>query len=202
MTHANNGPISRSDQTNNLMNPVYFQDQNEFRKWLENNHDKESEIIVGYYKVGTGKPSMTWSQSVDQALCFGWIDGIRRSVDNERYCNRFTPRRLTSTWSNVNIKKVEELKKLGLMKKPGLDAFNNRKDSKSGIYSFENEAKLNDSLEKIFKANKNAWEFFVKQAPSYQKTRIHWILSARQETTKISRLNKLIQASEKKNRLF
>ena len=184
------------------MNPVYFQDQNEFRKWLEKNHDKKTEIIVGYYKVGTGKSSMTWSESVDQAICFGWIDGIRRSVDNERYCNRFTPRRRTSIWSNVNIKKVEELKKKGLMKKPGLEVFNNRKESKSGIYSFENEARLNDNFETIFKANKNAWDFFVKQAHSYQKTRLHWIMSAKQETTKISRLNKLIQASENSNRLF
>ena len=185
------------------MNPVYFQDQNEFRKWLEKNHNKESEIIVGYYKVGTGKPSMTWSQSVDQAICFGWIDGIRRSIDSERYSIRFTPRKPTSIWSNVNIKKVEELKKKGLMKKPGLDVYNNRKDSKSGIYSFENEIiKLDDNFERIFKANQNAWDFFQKQAPSYQKTRIHWVMSAKQETTRISRLNKLIKASEKQNRLY
>ena len=185
------------------MDPVYFKDQNEFRKWLEKNHNKESEIIVGYYKVGTGKPSMTWSQSVDQAICFGWIDGIRRSIDKERYSIRFTPRRLTSIWSNVNIKKVEELKKKGLMKKPGLDVFINRKDSKSGIYSFENEIiKLDDNLERIFRANKDAWDFFVKQAPSYQKTRSQWIMSARQESTRISRLNKLIMASEQHYRLF
>ena len=185
------------------MNPVYFQDQNEFRKWLEKNHRKESEIIVGYYKAGTGKPCMTWSQSVDQAICFGWIDGIRRSIDKERYSIRFTPRRLTSIWSNVNIKKVGELKKKGLMKKPGLEAFNNRKDSKSGVYSFEKEiTKLDDNFERLFKANKIAWDFFVKQAPSYQKTRSHWIMSAKQETTKITRLNKLIMASENQNRLF
>lgn len=185
------------------MNPVYFQNQNEFRKWLEKNHKKESEIIVVYYKVGTGKPGMTWSQSVDQAICFGWIDGIRRSIDNERYSIRFTPRKLTSIWSNVNIKKVEELTKKGLMKKPGLEAYNNRKDSKSGIYSFEKEpTKLDDRFERIFKANKIAWDFFVKQAPSYQKTRTHWIMSAKQETTKITRLNKLIIASEKHIKLF
>jgi uncharacterized protein YdeI (YjbR/CyaY-like superfamily) len=184
------------------MNQVYFKDQIEFRKWLEKNHDKESEIIVCYYKVATGKPSMTWSESVDQALCFGWIDGIRRSVDNERYCIRFTPRKPTSNWSKVNIRKVEELSKSGLIRKPGLDVFSNRKDSKSEIYSFENEVKLDISLEKIFKSNKNAWDFFVKQAPSYQKTRMHWIMSAKQETTKMTRLNKLIQASEKKSRLF
>jgi uncharacterized protein YdeI (YjbR/CyaY-like superfamily) len=185
------------------MNPVFFQNQNEFREWLEKNHKIESEIIVGFYKVGTGKPTMTWSQSVDQAICFGWIDGIRRSIDNERYSIRFTPRKLTSNWSNVNIKKVDELKKKGLMKKPGLKVYNNRKDSKSGVYSFEKEiTKLDDNFERIFKVNKIAWDFFVKQAPSYQKTRSHWIMSAKQETTKISRLNKLIIASEKQIRLF
>ena len=185
------------------MKPVYFQNQNEFRKWLEKNHDKESEIIVGYYKAGTGKPSMTWSESVDQALCFGWIDGIRRSVDNERYSIRFTPRRITSIWSNVNIKKVEELKKNGLMMKPGLEVYNHRKVIKSGIYSFEKEfTELDDNFKRLFKANKIAWDFFVKQAPSYQKTRSHWIMSARQEKTKITRLNKLIIASEKHTRLF
>jgi uncharacterized protein YdeI (YjbR/CyaY-like superfamily) len=184
------------------MNPVYFKDQYEFRKWLGENHSKESEIIVGYYKVGTGKPSMTWSQSVDQAICFGWIDGIRRSIDSERYCIRFTPRKLTSIWSNINIKKVGELKKKGLMEESGLAVYNSRKDSKSGIYSFEKEViKLDDNLDTLFKTNQIAWDFFVKQAPSYQKTMTHWIMSARQETTKISRLNKLITTSERHTRL-
>ena len=185
------------------MDPVYFQNEDEFRKWLGKNHDKESEIIVGYYKVGTGKPSMTWSQSVDQAICYGWIDGIRRSIDEERYTIRFTPRRPGSIWSNVNIKKVEELKKKGLMKEPGLKIFNDRKDSKSGIYSFEKEIiKLDNKFEKMFKSNKVAWEFFVRQAPSYQRIRTYWIMSAKQEETKIARLKKLILASEKQTRLF
>lgn len=180
------------------MKPVYFNDQNEFRKWLEKNHDKESEIIVGYYKVGTGKPSMTWSQSVDQAICYGWIDGIRRSIDEERYCIRFTPRKPASIWSKVNIKKVEELRKKGLMKEPGLQVYDNRKDLISGISSFEKDAaKLDDISERLFKSNQVAWDFFVKQAPSYQKTKIYWIMSARQEATRISRLNKLVDACEK-----
>jgi uncharacterized protein YdeI (YjbR/CyaY-like superfamily) len=185
------------------MDPVYFQDQNEFRKWLAKNFNKEAEIIVGYYKVGTGKKSITWSQSVDQALCFGWIDGIRRSVDKERYSIRFTPRKLTSIWSNVNIKKVEDLKKKRLMKKPGLEVYNNRKRSGSGIFNPENEIiKLDDHFETLFKANKNAWDFFIMQAPSYQKTISRWVMSAKQETTKISRLNKLIIESEEHHRLF
>ena len=185
------------------MNPVYFQDQNEFRKWLAKNHNRESEIIVGYYKTATGKPSLTWSESVDQALCYGWIDGIRRSIDEERYCIRFTPRKPTSIWSNVNINKVEELKKKGLMQESGLRVYNNRKDSKSSIYSFDKEAaKLDDDDERLFKSNQIAWDFFMKQAPSYRKTKIYWIMSARQEATRISRLNKLVQASEKHIRLF
>ena len=185
------------------MLPVYFKNQKEFREWLKKNHKNESELLAGYFKVDTGKPSMTWSQSVDEALCYGWIDGIRRSVDNERYCIRFTPRKPTSIWSAINIKKVEELKKKRLMRKPGLDAFNNRKKSKSGIYSFENEpAKLNDNLSILFKADKPAWDFFIKQAPSYQKMIFHWIMSAKQEKTRITRLNKALAESRNKKRIY
>jgi len=185
------------------MKPVYFKNQDEFRKWLDENHEKAAEIIVGFYKVGTPKHNMTWSQSVDQALCFGWIDGIRRSIDDEKYCIRFTPRKPTSIWSLVNIRKVEDLERKGLMKKPGLEAFNKRKESKSGIYSFENEIPvLNDNFEDRFRANNDAWTFFMKQPPSYRKTRIHWVMSARQEATRTARLNKLITASERRERLF
>jgi uncharacterized protein YdeI (YjbR/CyaY-like superfamily) len=185
------------------MDPLFFESQNEFRKWLTKNHKTKTEILVGYYKVGTGKPSMTWSQSVDEAICFGWIDGIRRSIDQERYCIRFTPRKPTSTWSRVNINKVEELKKKGLMKPPGLEVFNNRKESRSGIYSFENEpAKLDDNYESIFRKNKSAWDFFNRQPPSYRKTIIHWVMSAKQEATRLGRLNKLIKKSEEQGRIF
>ena len=185
------------------MKPVFFKDQLEFRKWLEKNHKTESELLVGYYKVASGKPSMTWSQSVDEALCFGWIDGIRRSIDDERYCIRFTPRKSSSVWSKINIDKVEELKRNGLMRQPGLEVFNNRKISKSGIYSFENEPpRLNDNFETLFKTHTEAWDFFTKQAPSYQKTIIHWIMSAKQETTRMSRLNKAILASKNHKRIY
>jgi len=185
------------------MDPVYFKDQNEFRKWLGKNHTKETELIVGYYKVGSGKPSMTWSESVDQAICFGWIDGIRRSVDEERYVIRFTPRRPGSIWSNVNIKKVEDLTRKGLMKKAGLDAYNCRRESESGIYSYETEiSELKKEFEKTFRLNKTAWDFFEKQPPSYKKTRIKWVMSARQEATQLSRLIKLIETSERHQRLF
>jgi uncharacterized protein YdeI (YjbR/CyaY-like superfamily) len=185
------------------MTPVFFRDQKEFRKWLEKNHKNESELLVGYFKVRSGKLSMTWSESVDEALCFGWIDGIRRSIDDESYSIRFTPRKPASIWSNINLQKVEQLKSKGLMKQSGLDIYNNRKISKSGIYSFENGiAQLNEAFESKFQANTQAWEFFRKQAPSYQKMILHWIMSAKQETTQLSRLTRAIIASENQKRIF
>lgn len=184
------------------MTPIYFKDQEEFRIWLEKNHKTETELLVGYYKVDSGRPSINWSQSVDQALCFGWIDGIRRSIDDKRYCIRFTPRKPTSIWSKINIDKIGELKKKGLMYPSGLTAFDNRKKSKSGIYSFENRPeKLSDYLEAGFKTNISAWNYFKSQAPSYQKMITYWIMSAKQEKTRLARLEKLISASEKQNRL-
>jgi uncharacterized protein YdeI (YjbR/CyaY-like superfamily) len=185
------------------MAPNFFKSQGDFRKWLEKNHQTEKELLVGYYKVGSVKHNMTWSQSVDEALCFGWIDGVRKSIDDESYCIRFTPRRPDSIWSNINIRKVEELKKEGRIKQPGLEAFNKRKMSKSGIYSFENlPSKFDDSFENMIKANKQAWEFYSKQPPSYQRTMVHWVMSAKQEKTRLNRLKKIISESEKKNRIY
>jgi uncharacterized protein YdeI (YjbR/CyaY-like superfamily) len=171
--------------------------------WLEENHKKETELLVGFYKKDSGKPNMTWSQSVDEALCFGWIDGVRRSIDKDSYCIRFTPRRPSSTWSTININKVKELIRLGLMQPAGLEIYKHRKEEKSGLASYEREAKqLDKNLLNKFKANKIAWKFFSKQAPSYRKTIIHWIMTAKQETTKISRLERMIKESEKQNRLM
>ena len=185
------------------MTPTFFTNQANFRMWLEENHKKEIELLVGFYKKDSGKHNMTWSQSVDEALCFGWIDGIRRSIDKDRYCIRFTPRRKSSTWSSVNIKKVEELIKRGLMQSAGLEIYKHRKEDKSGVASYESETKqLDKYLEIKFKANKKAWEFFSKQAPSYQKTIIHWIMTAKQESTRIKRLYKTINESEKQKRLI
>ncbi len=183
------------------MQPIFFPKQIDFRKWLEENHKKEKELLVGFYKVGSGKPSITWPQSVDEALCFGWIDSVRKSIDKESYCIRFTPRKPTSIWSAINIKKVEELTKQGLMQPAGIDAFKKLKEEKSKIYSFENEAKeLTEDFETKFKANKKAWDFFSTQAPSYKKMIVHWIMSAKQEETKLTRLNKAITESEKQKR--
>ena len=181
---------------------IFFATQADFREWLAINHKNEKQLIVGFYKVGSGKPSMTWSQSVDQALCFGWIDGIRKSIDEESYCIRFTPRKRTSIWSDINIKKVEELTQSGLMTEEGQKAYEFRKENKSLIYSYENKPiNLDPNYESQFKANSLAWDFFNKQAPSYKKMMMYWIMSAKQEKTRLSRLEKLIKLSEQQKRM-
>jgi len=183
------------------MTPTFFPTQTDFRNWLAENHDKETELLVGFYKVGSGKPSMTWPQSVDEALCFGWIDGIRKSIDANSYSIRFTPRKSTSIWSAVNIQKMETLIKQGLMQTAGIAAFEKRQDSKSKIYAFEQkEASLSDEFEKTFRANEKAWTFFQKQAPWYRKQACHWVMTAKQSATQLSRLEKLIKASEEARR--
>lgn len=180
------------------MTPLFFATQDEFRQWLETNHDKESALIVGFYKVNSGKPSMTWSESVDQALCFGWIDGVKHSIDQDSYQIRFTPRKKNSIWSAVNIKKVEGLVEKGLMRNAGLVSFNHRTEDKSKIYSFENEeVKFSPELEAIFKSNKAAWDYFQSLAPTYRKPSSNWVMSAKQEATRLKRLHELIADSEK-----
>ncbi|WP_343615117.1 YdeI/OmpD-associated family protein [Flavobacterium sp.] len=185
------------------MNPTFFSTQEQFRAWLEKNYQTETELLVGYYRVSTKKPCMTWSESVDQALCFGWIDGIRRTIDEESYTIRFTPRKKSSIWSAINIKKVEVLTKAGLMKEAGLKAFSFRSEERSKIYSHENEAYVFDpNLENQFKANETAWEYFDKQAPSYKRVVVHWIMSAKQEKTRVSRLEKTINFSFEQKRVL
>ena len=176
--------------------PVFFPTQKDLRKWFEKNHKKEKELFVGYYKVSTGKPSVSWSQSVDEALCFGWIDGVRKSVDEESYCIRFTPRNPKSNWSAINIKKAEDLIKLQLMKPGGFELFNLRKEEKSRIYNYENAAvEFEKSYEKKLKTNKKAWEYFQSTPPSYRKVTTRWVMSAKQEATRLKRLNELITSS-------
>jgi uncharacterized protein YdeI (YjbR/CyaY-like superfamily) len=176
--------------------PTFFAKQTDFRKWLQKNHQKETELLVGFYKVGSGKPSMTWSQSVDEALCFGWIDGVRKSIDKDSYQIRFSQRKPTSIWSAINIQKVETLTKQGLMQPAGLASFERRTDRKSKIYSYEKEAEeLTPDFKKQFKANKKAWEYFQSLAPSYKKISTHWVMSAKQETTQQKRLQQLISES-------
>ena len=153
-------------------------------------------MLVGFYKVGSGKTSMTWPQSVDEALCFGWIDGVRKSIDKESYQIRFTQRKPTSIWSAINIRKIEELKKQGLMRPAGLASFEKRTERKSRIYSYEkDEAELTKNFKKQFKTNKKAWDYFQSLAPSYRKVSTHWVMNAKQETTRLKRLNQLISES-------
>jgi len=179
------------------MTATFFSTQAEFRKWLEKYHKIATELIVGYYKVDSGKPSMTWPQSVDQALCFGWIDGVRKSIDKESYQIRFTQRKPASIWSAINIQKIEVLTRQGLMHPAGLLSFENRKENESKIYSYENEeVKFSPELTKQFKANKNAWEYFQSLAPSYRKYSTYWVMSAKQASTKQKRLNDLIADSQ------
>ncbi|MEO8666179.1 MAG: YdeI/OmpD-associated family protein [Ignavibacteria bacterium] len=184
------------------MSPKFFPKQSDFRKWLKKFHKKETEIVVGFYKVGSGKPSMTWSESVDEALCFGWIDGIRKSIDDISYSNRFTPRREKSNWSAININKVEELKKKGLMHPAGLASYEKRELHRSAVYSYENEpVKLSAIFKKQFMTNKKAWKFFNLQAPYYQRLMSGWVMSAKQEETRLKRLEKLITSSGKSVKL-
>ena len=179
------------------MKPTFFSNQLKFREWLKIHHADKTELLVGFYKVTSGKESMTWPQSVDEALCFGWIDGIRRSIDDKSYSIRFTPRKSTSIWSAVNIKKVKELSEKGLMQAAGLEAFKHRRENKSAIYTYENEpVTLDKTFEKQFKANKNAWTFFQSMAPSYKRSVIHWLMTAKQERTKLKRLEEVIRDSE------
>ncbi len=179
------------------MTPTFFPRPSDFRAWLKKHHKTEKELLVGFYKKGSGKESITWPESVDEALCFGWIDGIRRSIDDESYSIRFTPRNPKSNWSAVNIKKVEELTQKGLMQPAGLLSFSLRQEHRSAIYTYENKPKaLEPAMEKKFKANKKAWKWFEAQSLSYRKTAFYWIMSAKQESTRLSRLETLIADSE------
>jgi uncharacterized protein YdeI (YjbR/CyaY-like superfamily) len=185
-----------------VMKPKFFATADLFRKWLEAHHATEPYLLVGFHKVKSGKPSMTWSESVDQALCFGWIDGVRKRIDDESYTIRFTPRRPGSIWSAINIAKVADLKKKGLMGSAGIAEFEKRKEAKSAIYSYEKvPEKLDPEYERIFRDQEKAWEFFSKQPPGYKRTLIHFVMGAKQDKTRMSRLKKLILASESGKRL-
>lgn len=179
-----------------MMKPKFFATPAAFRKWLEQNHDKAQELWVGFHKKSTGKPSITWPEAVDQLLCFGWIDGIRKSVDDRSYTIRVTPRKPRSNWSAINIKRVNELTKMGLMHPAGLKAFQAHDPKKSGVYSFERRPqKLDAKYEKKFRTNKKAWAFFQAQPPWYQRTAGFWVVSAKKEETRLKRLATLIEDS-------
>ena len=180
------------------MKPTFFATPSEFRAWLEEHHDTAQELLVGFYKKSSGKPSITWPESVDQALCFGWIDGVRKGIDDVSYTIRFTPRKPRSTWSAVNVKRATELARLGLMHPAGLKAFEERVEEKSGLYGYEqsNPVELGDAYEQQFRANSTAWDFFQAQAAWYRRTATWWVISAKQEETRLKRLARLIEDSE------
>jgi uncharacterized protein YdeI (YjbR/CyaY-like superfamily) len=179
------------------MGPVFFATPADFRAWLEANHEKQAELLVGFYKVGSGRPSITWPESVDEALCFGWIDGVRRSLDAKSYTIRFTPRQPRSNWSAINIKRVEELRAAGKMTEAGLRAFEQRSDDKSAVYSYEQRqnAKLPPEFEARFQASSEAWSYFQAQPPWYRRTATYWVTSAKREETRRRRLDTLIADS-------
>jgi uncharacterized protein YdeI (YjbR/CyaY-like superfamily) len=179
------------------MKPTFFATPAEFRQWLEENHQRAAELLVGFYKKGSRQPSITWPESVDQALCFGWIDGVRKSIDEGSYTIRFTPR-MGAVWSAINIRKAGELTKLGLMRPAGIKAFAARDEKKSAIYSYEqrNSAQFPEVFEKQFRANQEAWDYFRSRAPWYRRTATYWVISAKREETKLKRLATLIEDSE------
>jgi uncharacterized protein YdeI (YjbR/CyaY-like superfamily) len=174
--------------------PKFFATPQAFRQWLEKNHDSAAELVVGYYKKESGRPSITWSESVDQALCFGWIDGIRRSIDEVSYSSRFTPRKQGSRWSPANTKRAQELIDAGLMHPAGLAAFQRRDPAKDAAYTSERgKAELPADYARLLAANRHAHDFFQAQPPGYRKMAIWYVLSAKKEETRLRRLEHLIE---------
>jgi uncharacterized protein YdeI (YjbR/CyaY-like superfamily) len=183
--------------------PIFFSSPAEFRAWLEEHHETASELWVGYYKKATGKPTMTWSEAVDEALCFGWIDGKLQRIDEERHRQRFTPRRPNSNWSAINIAKVAELRKQGRMTPAGEAAFAARREDKSAVYSYErrHEAAFDAEQKAQFRANKPAWAWFSEQSVSYRQLATFWVVSAKRPETRARRLATLIECSAEGRRV-
>jgi uncharacterized protein YdeI (YjbR/CyaY-like superfamily) len=179
------------------MEPTFFATPADFRAWLERHHESHSELIVGFHKRGSGRPSITWPEAVDQALCFGWIDGVRRRIDDTSYSIRFTPRKARSTWSAVNIERMKELVDEGLVAPAGLAAFERHTDDRTAIYSYEQRkvAKLEPDQERRLRGDKRANAFFEAQPPSYRRAAIHWVTSAKKPETRERRLAQLIECS-------
>ena len=180
------------------MKPKFFSSPSDFRQWLEKNYHTASELLVGFHKKSSGKKSVTYAEALDEALCFGWIDGVRKSLNETSYTIRFTPRKPKSIWSNVNVRHVERLKKEGRMHAAGLEAYEKRDPERTGIYAFENAPHtLSPAYEKKFRQNKKAWKFFEEQPPGYKKLMIFRIMSGKKEETRLRRLEQTIEVSEK-----
>jgi len=180
-----------------MSEPIYFGSPAEFGEWLERHHETEKELWVGYWKKATGKPRLTWSQAVDEALCFGWIDGVLRGIDDQRHVQRFTPRKPNSNWSAVNVAKVERLRAEGRMRPAGEAAFARRRADRSGVYSFEQrkDPRLEPEQEARFRADTAAWEWFSARPPSYRRAALWWVVSAKRPETRERRLSTLIEDS-------
>jgi uncharacterized protein YdeI (YjbR/CyaY-like superfamily) len=182
--------------------PHFFESAAQFRRWLEAHHDSATEIVVGFHRKATGNPTMSWPESVREALCFGWIDGVVKRLDDERYTRRFTPRTARSIWSAVNIRHVESLLAEGRMMPAGIRAFESRSSERSAIYSFEQDAVvLPEAFAATFRTNGRAFQFFERQSASYRKAVIWWIVSAKQDATRRRRLSLAIAHSERHERV-
>lgn len=186
-----------------LPTATFFANSAAFRAWLEKHYASEPELIVGFYKKSAGRSGLTYAEAVDEALCFGWIDGIIRRIDETRYCHRFTPRKSVSTWSNVNVRHMARLEAAGKVHPAGRAAFAARSEARTGIYAFEAKApaKLPAALEKRLRANRAAWTFFNAQPPGYRRLLTFWVAAAKQAETRERRLDRLIKASAASRRL-
>lgn len=185
------------------MNPLYFSAPEKFRAWLEANHARVTELWIGFYKKASGKGGMVYAEALDEALCFGWIDGLVRSIDGERYAQRFTPRQRASIWSNLNVGHVQRLTAAGRMHPNGLAAFAARSPAKTGVYSFEARKApvLSAAFAKKFRAQPKAWAFFNAQPPGYRRLALHRVMSPKQDATRERWLTRLIEASAAGKRL-
>jgi len=185
------------------MKPRFFAKPEDLRAWFERHHETADELWVGLYRKSSGKPSVTWPEVVDEALCFGWIDGIRKSIDAERYMNRITPRKPTSNWSAVNVKRFGQLKRQGRVRPAGQRAFDLRTKARTGVYSYEqrHEVKLDPVFEKRFRAKNKAWSWFQAQPPSYRTMAVYWVMTAKRPETRERRLEQLIADSAKGRRV-
>ena len=175
---------------------IFFASSEELRAWFEEHHETADELWVGYHRKATGKPTVTWPEAVDEALCVGWIDGIRYRLDDTRHAQRFTPRRKGSIWSAINTKRAGELIAAGRMRPAGSTAFEARSPEKTAVYSYEREtAAFSDDQQRRFEADESAWEFFQAQAPSWRRAITHWVSSAKREETRERRFNQLLDDS-------
>jgi uncharacterized protein YdeI (YjbR/CyaY-like superfamily) len=184
------------------MSAIYFKTAAEFRRWLAAHHDRDTQLLVGFYKKASGRAGISYQDAVDEALCYGWIDGVKKRVDDDRYTHRFSPRKRVSIWSNVNARRFRQLVDTKRVAPPGLAAWQRRDPKKTGVYSFENRPKtLEPALERSFRKQEPAWSFFRAQPPGYQRLAVWFVMSAKQPGTRQRRLAVLVECSAKGKRL-